>query len=140
MDSEETAMVEAEAEAALSSVAVCCLLEAEAAARVFPTRPAVLESDLAAIRPVRQAMAAVAVAELLVMTPKVLSRLSNRRKQDPSLMVALARVAFSGVDQAGATAAAAAAATMAAGEVAALPVGQAAVTSLIEGAAADIRM
>jgi hypothetical protein len=122
----------------LSSVAICCLLRAAAAARVSPTCPVALGSGPAAIRPVRQVMEAEAGAAFLVEAPSALPLLSNRRRRDPSLAVASGRVVISGVDQAGATAAVVA--TMAVGEAAALPAGEAAATSLIEGVAAATRM
>jgi hypothetical protein len=46
------------AAAALSLMGACCLPQVEAAARVFPVRPAALESDLAAIPQARQIMEA----------------------------------------------------------------------------------
>jgi hypothetical protein len=139
-ETEETGTPVAAVGAASFSAAVSCLPQAEGAARVFPACPVALESGLPAIRLVRQVTEAVAVAELLVEEPRALPLLSNRRKRDPSLAVALGPVVISGVDQAGATAEAEAAATMAAGEVAALPVEEAAATSLIKGAVAAIRM
>jgi hypothetical protein len=99
-----------------------------------------LESHPAAIRLVRQVMEAEAGAACLVEAPKALPLRSNRRRRDLSLAVALGRVVISGVDQAGATAAAAVVATMAAEAAAALPAGEAAATSLIEGVAAATRM
>jgi hypothetical protein len=126
--------------AALSLAAACCLPRVEAAARVFPPNPAALESVRAVIQPVGQVMEAGVGAASLVEALSALPLLSNRRRRDHSLAVALGRVAISEVDQAGATAAVVVVATMEAGAVAALPAAEGAATSVIKGAAAAIRM